>query len=549
MSELIKRRAPERPLKRRLFGYMMLLVVILLLSLLVGLFLIGRFGSVRENTYQTLDIQMQVFAKEIASHYDNLSYRAIQLSEEMTFLLEDYFTGSGETLESLTDSSEGIAAVQDVIFDPLRQRLLQAECSGAFVLLDATINSGIPDAAYSRCGVYLQPCDFHWSDADVLLYRGIADVGKRHGAMTHRKWRQEFRTDEFPNYAEIMACAVLPLDTAYRVTDVAALPGTSERAMLLTVPMIGSDGTVYGICGFEINESYFKLHHSQATSLKHLTCLLATEKSGVIHAASGLSAGITNGYYFAPKYDLTVSELPSGLLRFSADIVSHVGVMRNISLYHGDPGFVLCVMIPKSDYDRELAGSILQLVFLLLLLLFFAVTCCLFFSRRFLKPVLQGLEWLKDRNGIPEETTLIPEIDDLFRFLAAQDKAHEQAISLLQQEKRDAAEEQTRIQAEYEAAQAEITRLAYERDKEIDPNDYQHFLNGVKSFTPAERNVFQHYLAGKSSKEILELMTIKESTLRYHNRNIYQKLGVNSLKQMLRYAALVKQKEQERGDE
>lgn len=546
MAELTKLRTSEQPLKRRLFGYMIFLVAILLLALVLGLFFIGRFGSVREETYEKLDIQMQVFAKEITGHYDNLSYRAIQLSEEMTQLLEEYFEKSGGTLDRLTDSADGIKAVQDAMFDPLRQRLLQAECSGAFVLLDATINSSIPDAQLSRSGLYLQPCDYQWSDADVLFYRGIADVGERHGAMAHRKWRQEFRTNEFPDYEAIMDSAALPLETAYRISTLTMLPGTSERAMLLCVPMIGSDGTVYGICGFEINESYFKLHHSQASNLKHLTCLMATEQDGVIHAASGLSAGITNGYYFVPKCDLTVSDLSGGLKRFSADLVSHVGVMREISLYDGDPGFVLCVMIPKVDYDRELAASVLQLALLISLLVFFAVTCSLFFSKHFLKPVLDGLEQLKNRSDSPVEATRIPEIDDLFRFLEAQDKAHEEAISQME---RDAANKHAKMQAEYEAAQAEINRLAYERDKEIDPDDYRLFLEGMQSFTPAESNVFQYYLAGKSSKEILELMGIKDSTLRYHNRNIYQKLGVNSLKQMIRYGALVRQKEnQDRGD-
>ena len=42
-------------------------------------------------------------------------------------------------------------------------------------------------------------------------------------------------------------------------------------------------------------------------------------------------------------------------------------------------------------------------------------------------------------------------------------------------------------------------------------------------------------------------LTVKESTIRFHNRNIYSKLGVNSLKQLLRYAALMQQ-DQERGE-
>ena len=42
-------------------------------------------------------------------------------------------------------------------------------------------------------------------------------------------------------------------------------------------------------------------------------------------------------------------------------------------------------------------------------------------------------------------------------------------------------------------------------------------------------------------KDIQDAAGIKESTIRYHNRNIYSKLGVNSLKQLLRYAALMNQ--------
>ena len=34
------------------------------------------------------------------------------------------------------------------------------------------------------------------------------------------------------------------------------------------------------------------------------------------------------------------------------------------------------------------------------------------------------------------------------------------------------------------------------------------------------------------SREIMEQLEIKDSTLRFHNRNIYTKLGINSLKQL-----------------
>ena len=41
-------------------------------------------------------------------------------------------------------------------------------------------------------------------------------------------------------------------------------------------------------------------------------------------------------------------------------------------------------------------------------------------------------------------------------------------------------------------------------------------------------------------------MGFKEFTLKFHNKNIYEKLGVSSRKELLRYAALMRQ-EQEGG--
>jgi len=63
------------------------------------------------------------------------------------------------------------------------------------------------------------------------------------------------------------------------------------------------------------------------------------------------------------------------------------------------------------------------------------------------------------------------------------------------------------------------------------------FCEGLSHLTATERTVYELYVQGKSSKEILTLLNIKENTLKYHNRNIYSKLGVSSRKLMLAMAA------------
>lgn len=168
-------------------------------------------------------------------------------------------------------------------------------------------------------------------------------------------------------------------------------------------------------------------------------------------------------------------------------------------------------------------------------------------SRRFLSPILSALDQIKsDKRGAL--SSQVPEIDDLFAFLDMRDRDHERALFRLEAEKAAAHTERERLRTEYEAAQikyetaqAEISRLAYSRKQEVDPDDYSRFLCGIRTLTPTERKVFNYYLDGKTTKEILEIAGIKESTLRYHNQNIYGKLGVSSLKQLLRYAALMKQ--------
>ena len=66
------------------------------------------------------------------------------------------------------------------------------------------------------------------------------------------------------------------------------------------------------------------------------------------------------------------------------------------------------------------------------------------------------------------------------------------------------------------------------------------FLNGVEMLTPTEREIYNAYLGGSSTKDIMSTMGIKENTLKFHNKNIYNKLCVSSRKQLLEVYRAVK---------
>lgn len=67
-------------------------------------------------------------------------------------------------------------------------------------------------------------------------------------------------------------------------------------------------------------------------------------------------------------------------------------------------------------------------------------------------------------------------------------------------------------------------------------NQQKRFVEGLDTLTPSEKNIYSLYLEGKSTKEILVQLNIKENTLKFHNKNLYSKLGVSSRKQLLEIA-------------
>jgi len=548
-------------LRAKLFAYMLLLTTLLLLALVSGLLMFGQFDSIGESAYESLDVQMEWFQRDVSTHFDRLAAAGIDLSKDTSILIEDYLSEKGISFDELNDSPNDIKAIQNAMLEPLKQNLLREDCSGIFVMLDATVNSTVKDASLSRTGVYLQQSGYKTPDKSILLYRGSVEAGKAHGVMPHRKWQLEFRTDVFPNYEEIRGCAALPPEKSYFVTDRVTLPGTSESAILVVSPITSDDGTFYGICGYEVSYSLFRTLYAQPSKIRHLTCMIAQSDGKVLDTSTGFSCGVFQGYYREPMGALDIEQREHGLLSFANDKASFIGVARTVSLSPNNAPHTLVATMLKSDYDKAIMGMILRNMILLALLLFFAVSCCMVFSRRYLSPILKDLEQIKldDRS---QAQSAIPEINDLFVFLSEQDQRYEDSLNALELEKHTAQTEKNRLQAQYEQAQiayesaqdeyqrarqeldfakTELDRLAYSRKNEIDPDDFQHFKEGLGTLTKMEQIIFGYYLDGKTAQEILDLTGIKHGTLKFHNHNILGKLGVSSRKQMLRFAALLKQ--------
>lgn len=62
---------------------------------------------------------------------------------------------------------------------------------------------------------------------------------------------------------------------------------------------------------------------------------------------------------------------------------------------------------------------------------------------------------------------------------------------------------------------------------------YEYLSARLYTLTPTEMEVYRLYVKGCRTKDVLASLQITENTLKYHNRNIYSKLGVSSRKHLL----------------
>ncbi len=109
MRKLTVLRYSEWSLKRKLFVYMLLLAALLLLILFIGLWAIGRTSSTRDTIYDSLEVQMEVFEKDVSTHFDHLAASAIALSADVSEILTDNLHSKDIPFSALNDKGEAIA--------------------------------------------------------------------------------------------------------------------------------------------------------------------------------------------------------------------------------------------------------------------------------------------------------------------------------------------------------------------------------------------------------------------------------------------------------
>ena len=531
---------------RRRLAFYLISALIMFMSLI--LLLLNFFGILNPTNHQIMSVlegQLSSYARNVERDYDKIAAYAISFSEQMENALQNYLSENGLAFEELENNAEAITGLQCALYDTVYLNMQLAPSSGAFYILDTTVNSQTVLPYYS--GIYLKYINLNSESTvnnDFSLYRGSFVVGNENGITFHSGWQNEIQTDFFDTCDATFANGAY-----YALSPAVVIPETWERARYVYVPIHDLKGDIIGVCGFEINDLFFQLaYKTEDDRLGPVVCALLDHwQGGYTGQFSSSRFNASNG----AAADFTITEKADWLI---FDFGSEKCIGKEASVQLGSGMFSAAIMLTQAQYDSFLSQGQIKLYALLLIAAVFSFACCVFLSNHYVAPILKKIERIK-ANEEDGDTLGIREIDDLFSFLAEKDSNYEAKLAELEKAKQQAEQEAEQAKAaydraleEYQLAQSELHQLSDEKKKEIVLEDYEYFICNLKTLTPTEYRIYELYLAGKSAREIMEITGTKENTLKYHNKNIYSKLGISSRKQLLRFASL-KQHQERKGEQ
>lgn len=534
-------------LQCRLILFFACVTVFLILAFALLLMLFGINGKGEKAVQDYLSNELSHASGAVSEDFGRLSVLGIRLSETLSRSCDAFFQKNGITAAALwrhPDLLEPLLAGQ---MQTLLSTMDNNTCSGTYLLLDATVRPGAENAAYSRAGIFIrktQPVSVQSVGAKNHYLRGPAQIARDNGIELLGQWQMEYDTTGEDFFREVMETArqqeALPLSRLYYWTGRITLHGNSESSFLLCVPLRSAEGNVFGVCGIEVSDRMFKQRYSpQESDYQNVFALVTPCDDASLQTSQGLIAGnyYLTGYRMAE--DLEDTGTKNGFARFAGSEASYGGLADALRLYpvgspYEEEQWSVAVLMPEDLLDAAIQGNSSYLIVIIAVLLVLSLSASVMISRRYLRPVTKALDSIRNRSYEDCGSAPYWEINDLFVFLAEKDNEHEAEL-------RQRDEKYKGAQQEYQKAQTELARLADRKRQEIDEESYLLFRSKLKTLTPKEREVFGLYLEGKSAREITTILEFTENALKYHNKNIYSKLGVSSRRELLLYAALMKQ--------
>lgn len=509
-------------MRLRLFLFLILFLNTIMLGVFLILFSAGIFKVGLLEHRPVFENELTHFTGDIYQAFGAISVQTVDLAKGLSASLERNLEEHGGSAASLQETPDLLEHLLDEELGKLTGALEKSRGSGIFLLLDATVNPELPGAEESRACLYLknmEPNIINGMPANLRLSLGPMAIARNNNIRILPQWQMELDVGEMPSLTELMAVEqeqTRPFSRLYRWSEGKSLPGSSERNMLCSVPLIASDGTVFGLCGFEVSEMLFKLSYTpKSERYDHLLCLLSPLEENTLRLSGALFTGDFSAGPAAPeRTEMKISSDTNGFYSYrQPGREAYSGLHQAVSLYpadseYADERWAVALVMPAEALDALISVKNRNLILGLLALMLVNIGLASFISQKYIRPVVEALERIKQPN--PASKTKILEIDDLIEFLAAQDE-----LSASREKKEPPVQEYSAL--------------------------YQEFVKNILTLSAAEKAVFDLYVQGHTAKEIAEILCLSINTIKTHNRRIYMKLNVASRKELMVYIQMMEE--------
>lgn len=583
----------KRSMRGRFIIYLLSLVLLAGSAMLILLNVIGIVQPPSHDIDRFLEYELNTRTNDIKRQMNALAAHNIDLSQQLQNDIDRVMLEQGiyNNYDALNNNPEALTAIQQATYQTLAAKMQQAPASGALYLINASVNTNLLEPTYN--GLFLKFTNIYSENTlfnETCMFRGNPQVARNNNISLYSTWQLELNAHAYPQADKLLHAKENNISQQYILTDVAHLKESWEQFRLFLMPINSNDGRIIGICGFEISSVYFQQRTKQANYKGYplITAILDKKADNEYQGQLSNPASFVNA---------TIKMSSDGEHEFfTAGQESFIGYTAPLKV--GASEHKVAVMLPADSYYHLQQQAKMRLLIMLGIILLLSLLSAGYFSKRYVDPLVADLQQLQQNPDAPPQANVL-ELNQFFEFLQshseqqaeklrqlqsennqvqkqyglaamrlqeAQEKQKQTANQYIhleeqlaalqneiqqvrlqmeqtQQEKLQAQQEREQAQQQFNFAQAALEKAIEKKLESVDPDSYQMFIDNLTTLTPKEEDIFNLYVQGCSTKDIISQLGITENTLKYHNKNIYSKLGVKTRKELLQYIELMRNAE------
>ena len=397
----------------------------------------GEFTNIRDYAYNMFSEKTENRKNYVENMLSDKISPVYDTAIDIIAMTEDYLDKTGYSSADISTNKQINKDIIRLSSNKLVELLRKSYVNDAFIILESgeLYNK---DDIIKKSGLYLRDLDISSYDrtnnSDLLIEMGSSDIAKDMGISLDSEWSAHLdvsRLDQkasaffFDTIKNAKDNPEIPIISLGHWTSFSAIAPKWPPSMKYTIPLITSDGTVYGVLGVGILEKTFLGAIPSYDFFDDCACyILGMDEKGndeytpIIHSGAIFNRLVTEDTIISDKVKLS-----SKIYDFNEDSdINSIGCIIPMKLYNAGSPYIneKWALISVGDKEKilKIYNTILRTLFISTALsIIFSLICAVVISNRFTAPVAKIsalLNTKKKESGIISfDSSGITEIDQL----------------------------------------------------------------------------------------------------------------------------------------